>query len=1303
MKKIALFSALALAVASCLADAQTFTTSVISAQKLLNVDKTPLNGTVVVTLTNSSDTPVTYTPQGGSASSATFTANVVNGQIQPVSGFPFNVPAAATTTPAGIVYRVDEINASSVTVLTLPKTLIAIQYYSLDGYIAQAGTPITGTGVPVLQNCAPGAQYTDTTATTVPYACSAPPTPDSRAVWTQNPSQNPMCPSAVAYPATTNPYCLPSTSAYLLPGYSIANGGSQPGPPTAAQVAGSTVNLANGIVAGTGTGSSNSRATAAQVAATLAAATGCSTAGLVYSPASGACIAAGAAVPVVVNNAVTGSGASIQDAGSPPLLINQPTNANAVPLPGSDANGIPSNTYAALLLGNSTVAAKGGGWVRGVCEAAVSGAFVGGICRQGTQISCNSSALCTLNIDNHDGFFKVGNWYSGGGSQTTCLTDGPYLLTAATTVSITFSGITSDTNCASVTGSNTNYVTDLVNKFGADGGRFSDIYAGTSNWEYPNLKTVAALELTQGKVPILWTITNHINNVRQFLTDSEFTNCPASGSFLGVVCDMSGLLGDWWSAHPSSPAILIEEETQQQGHGSNTTYMCPEGTTHAGNCTQNSTVAATISSGISATATSTSASFFVTSGVATVNTASGTVPAANSYIQLASFTTATYFNGLTVQVTAVTGSTYSFNTAHANVGSSGTPTTDATGVSTNTNTVTLSFCPLSLWGGAGSTSSVIAPDGVTQYQVLLDTTGSGVQETVSLVNLTPSGSSCTISFPNTNAHSSGAPVIATEATAAIQMGVTLHQSYLALLGKFRNLTGFATQQLVTGTMSPIYSATNAYYGSDPLHLGTGSILQGKMLATTSATLANTFNKQVNQDAGSYLDLIMPLTGATVLQTPRLWYPRAIDPLFSPQAAAGLRFTNIAAGTYNQLETASPAYLLGAEDPFFFRTMIAGQWVPGSWTPTVIALSTPSTQTGNVASAPIAGLDEICLVGVSCFAPTTFTTAATSTISTALTVNSNPWLAYAQNTNSAYTIAWQRPVMADQQFSLAYYNSPSFHQDCLGSVISTTTGTPSTFTLGCYALGNGTNGNASELSTQAGDVVVVRGVGATKLATTVTCAPVATAGSTNLVCSDSAGTSYATWTNGSIMDIYSPRPIDHEFGNVIVGPSACTVSTTNFCPSFTYLQRAKVFTSATTDDLLGWQNVPLNGASNPIAFETLTHPKGGSHGFGLDASGASVARLPVISGSVGTTIASATTIAPTAPVTEVSGAVAIATITPLPNGACTTTAFFCQITLIPTGAFTTTTAGNISIASTAVVGKALVMTYVVADSKWYPSY
>jgi hypothetical protein len=45
----------------------------------------------------------------------------------------------------------------------------------------------------------------------------------------------------------------------------------------------------------------------------------------------------------------------------------------------------------------------------------------------------------------------------------------------------------------------------------------------------------------------------------------------------------------------------------------------------------------------------------------------------------------------------------------------------------------------------------------------------------------------------------------------------------------------------------------------------------------------------------------------------------------------------------------------------------------------------------------------------------------------------------------------------------------------------------------------------------------------------------------------------------------------------------------------------------------------------------------------------------------------------------------------------------SITLIPTGAFTWTTAGNIAVAGTAVVNRALTMVYDSGTAKWYPSY
>jgi hypothetical protein len=88
----------------------------------------------------------------------------------------------------------------------------------------------------------------------------------------------------------------------------------------------------------------------------------------------------------------------------------------------------------------------------------------------------------------------------------------------------------------------------------------------------------------------------------------------------------------------------------------------------------------------------------------------------------------------------------------------------------------------------------------------------------------------------------------------------------------------------------------------------------------------------------------------------------------------------------------------------------------------------------------------------------------------------------------------------------------------------------------------------------------------------------------------------------------------------------------------------------------------------------------------------------MSGGVNT-IASASGITPVKEITYISGTAAIATISPQPP----LTANNGTIILIPTGAFTWTTADNIAVAGTAVVGRALHMTYVSSNAKWYPSY
>lgn len=151
------------------------------------------------------------------------------------------------------------------------------------------------------------------------------------------------------------------------------------------------------------------------------------------------------------------------------------------------------------------------------------------------------------------------------------------------------------------------------------------------------------------------------------------------------------------------------------------------------------------------------------------------------------------------------------------------------------------------------------------------------------------------------------------------------------------------------------------------------------------------------------------------------------------------------------------------------------------------------------------------------------------------------------------------------------------------------------------------------------------------------------------------------------------------------------------------------TSATTADLIPIvQNGVTSQLTNALLFTspTLITPILGTPTSGVltNCTGSPTFTNVKYSGLIATTaasptIASATTIAPTEPITFISGTAAIVTITapsPISSGGG-------QITLIPTGVFTTTNAGNIAIATTAVVGKALIMTFDVTTTKWYPSY
>jgi len=123
------------------------------------------------------------------------------------------------------------------------------------------------------------------------------------------------------------------------------------------------------------------------------------------------------------------------------------------------------------------------------------------------------------------------------------------------------------------------------------------------------------------------------------------------------------------------------------------------------------------------------------------------------------------------------------------------------------------------------------------------------------------------------------------------------------------------------------------------------------------------------------------------------------------------------------------------------------------------------------------------------------------------------------------------------------------------------------------------------------------------------------------------------------------------------------------------------------------NEVVIGGQNPLGLGSNTTVIGNSSTVGNRIFGVNS------TGQVAPTVASAATIAPTTSIVFVSGTTQINTIT-APSTIATTGG---QITLIPTGLWTTGTTGNIALASTAVVSRALIMTYDAGTAKWYPSY
>lgn len=190
---------------------------------------------------------------------------------------------------------------------------------------------------------------------------------------------------------------------------------------------------------------------------------------------------------------------------------------------------------------------------------------------------------------------------------------------------------------------------------------------------------------------------------------------------------------------------------------------------------------------------------------------------------------------------------------------------------------------------------------------------------------------------------------------------------------------------------------------------------------------------------------------------------------------------------------------------------------------------------------------------------------------------------------------------------------------------------------------------------------------------------------------SIGTMTSTGLNGMAVGLTTPST-----GGFTTVSASSTITGTQLISTVAIGTAPFTVTSTTNVANLNASSLQGNTFAAPGTIGSGT--PGNASFVAATLSGTLTLAVPSNVSSAVPTVASAGTIAITTPIAFVSGVTAVNTITApagLTNGG--------QITIIPTGLFTTTIAGNIALATTAIVSKALIMTYSASTSKWYPSY
>jgi hypothetical protein len=251
------------------------------------------------------------------------------------------------------------------------------------------------------------------------------------------------------------------------------------------------------------------------------------------------------------------------------------------------------------------------------------------------------------------------------------------------------------------------------------------------------------------------------------------------------------------------------------------------------------------------------------------------------------------------------------------------------------------------------------------------------------------------------------------------------------------------------------------------------------------------------------------------------------------------------------------------------------------------------------------------------------------------------------------------------------------------------------TTNAVNLGTGTSG-AISIGSATGTGLIRMGVATTSQAVQIGSGITAT--STTASGTASSITTTTLTVGGTVTGTFSIGMV-LSGTNVLAGTYITALGTgSGGAGTYTINQTQTVASTTITGTTGKFIDIGINGASGSVTNITLGSATSGATGTTLLNQNVTYKGL-IATTAAAPTIASATTIAPTTPILFVSGTTNVVTITapsPISLGGG-------QITIIPTGVFSTTTAGNIALASTTVVSKALIMTYDVTTAKWYPSY